>query len=129
MIYRLTSVAAVFVAFHSFATLSSLGQEKLKPGRLTSEVRKSLVSGLLVEYFSGSGELLDSDIQRFPALLLGPNEPVTPFVQDRKLRIRYSGYLKLKLKGSYRFSLVGNGTLRCRSTTSKSPRERVILRR
>ncbi|MEC9094319.1 MAG: hypothetical protein VX438_16535 [Planctomycetota bacterium] len=112
MIYRITSLIAVAWFFHSFLALALMGQEKLKPGRLPSEVRKSLVAGLLVEYFSESEDLLDSDIQRFPAVWIGPDEPVTPFVQTRKTRIRYAGYLKLKLKGTYRFSLVGNGDIR-----------------
>lgn len=84
--------------------------EELEPGRLNSDVRKQLVPGLWVEYFSRAGQLLDSGTLRVAALAAQPNEPWTPFA-ERGGRVRIAGFLKLKLKGQFRFSAVGQGEL------------------
>ena len=107
-------VRAFCVVLSIVGFASALCGQDLKPGRLPSDVRKSLVPGVLAEYFAADDQLLDSQVVRLPAVLLNEKESVTPFVQDRNIKIRFSGFLKLKLKGAYRFSLVGNGKLELR---------------
>ncbi|MEE2642773.1 MAG: cytochrome c [Planctomycetota bacterium] len=87
------------------------GQDGLKPGRLPSDIRKSLVPGLLTEFLSADGAVVDSQINRLPALTVSEGENLSPFVADRKVSIRYVGYLKLKLKGAHVLSLQGRGRI------------------
>lgn len=85
-----------------------IAAQELKPGRLPTDIRKTLKPGLLVEYYQNQ-KLVDASSIRLPALFIQSGQPVTPFA-DRVDTIRISGYLKLKLKGSHEFRLGGLGT-------------------
>lgn len=102
------SFSALVLILASFSECTA--QDKLKPGRLPSEIRKSLVPGLLIETFAADGQtLLDIERRRLPALMVKPDEHFSPFVEKKNVMIRFSGYVKLKLKGTYQLSIQGSG--------------------
>lgn len=86
----------------------SLGQETLKPGRLPSEVRKQLISGVMLAYSSSDGKSFEH--ARLPALYLEETDLPNPWISGSSpFKAVFSGYIKLKLKGSFEFSLAGRG--------------------
>ncbi len=79
------------------------GQER--PGRLSKEVRKTLVPGLLTQFMDdqNGGQVMDARVDSFCAFCSTENQPKTAFQSGDPTTIKMSGFVKLKLKGTYRF--------------------------
>ncbi len=86
-------------------------QEELRPGRLSSEERQSLLPGLQVEYQSLQHPDAPADVgtARMAALHVAEGQGATPFIPAGKFRAAMAGYVKLRLRGDYDFSLAGQG--------------------
>jgi len=85
-------------------------KRKLRPGRLPRELRKALIPGLAVAYRSGKDpHRRATRVSRLAALLVRHNQPPTALVPAGPFTATFRGYIKLKLKGKYRFHFVGRG--------------------
>jgi type 1 glutamine amidotransferase/cytochrome c551/c552 len=83
-----------------------------RPGYLSREVRDRLAPGLLAQFApAGEDEYIDARATRLAALFLAENQPVTPFLPVGRFRSSMTGYLKVRLRGDFRFQLTGTGDL------------------
>ena len=105
----LRSVFGIILLFGN----SMLHAQEDRPGRIDSEERRALEPGLRVEYSSlGSDEISDVSDARLAALYVAEGQPATPFLPPGQFRAVMSGYLKLRLRGEYDFSLEGRGSVK-----------------
>ena len=89
-------------------------QNKERPGRLSKEQRALLLPGLRAEVLTENSDVVDIQIRRTANLFIAADEPPSVFAdlnKDSLYSIKLSGYIKLKLKGEYRFYFSGEGTL------------------
>jgi mono/diheme cytochrome c family protein len=86
-------------------------EAKPRPGTLSQEERKGLQPGLIARFRQNdaTGIIEDARHARMAALHIPRDTPVSPFLQPGPYQATFEGYLRVRLKGSYRFSLKGNG--------------------
>ncbi|MBI81939.1 MAG: hypothetical protein CMJ81_01965 [Planctomycetaceae bacterium] len=84
-------------------------QKELRPGRLSDAQRASLQPGLQLVLQTRDGAR-DVRSARLAALLVPPDQSASPFLAAGPFHATLRGYLKLRLRGDYRFALRGNGT-------------------
>ena len=87
-------------------------QHLLRPGRLPREVRQALRPGVMATFESSTGTARDIRHDRLLALHVPADRPPTPFLPADPFKVTMETYVRLRLKGEYRFSAEGRGTLR-----------------
>jgi len=89
-------------------------ERQLRPGRLDSDQRRALEPGLKVAFTSLANEDAVADVRdaRLAALYVAEGQPPTPFMRTGRFRAVMTGYLKLRLRGEYDFSLAGRGSVK-----------------
>ena len=88
---------------------TAVAQKELRPGRLNKAEQATLQPGLqlVLETRDGARDVRSA---RLAALLVLPDQPVSPFLAAGPFRATLRGYLKLRLRGGFRFALRGKGT-------------------
>ena len=109
--YLLAICFATLLLHQCLTSEKCAGQET--PGRLSREQREALVPGLNAEFTSiVSGDAhRDVRIDRFAAMFVGKGESPADFLPPGPFQAHYHGFLKLKLKGSFRFKIFGRGQI------------------
>ena len=90
------------------------GFQQLRPGRLPKDLRARLIPGLHAVFRTvrETGEpLSDSRVDRLPAVYIPTDTPPTAFLPSGCFTAQWSGYIKLRLKGRYRFFVAGRGQI------------------
>ena len=105
---------AALILFACIATAPTfaVSQRPLRPGRLPREVRQALRLGVMSTFESASGNVRDTRHDRLLALHVPADRPPTPFLPAGPFKVTMETYVRLRLKGEYRFSAEGRGSLR-----------------
>lgn len=106
-------VASVVMPLLVLAAMSValVGAQEIRPGRLDSEERGALEPGLKVAFtsFADAEGVADVGDARLAALYVAEGQPPTPMLPAGRFRAVMTGYVKLRLRGEYDFSLAGRG--------------------
>jgi cytochrome c2 len=87
--------------------------DTLKPGRLSKQEQAALQPGLTLRIYR-SDTLLDTCRVRLAAHYVGPGEAPSPFVDPGPFSARFTGYLKISLRGEFTFRVACVGSARLR---------------
>ena len=88
------------------------GFQTLRPGRLPKDLRARLIPGLQAVFHSldqRQTQREDTRVDRLPTLAVARGETPAALLAPGPFTVEWSGYLKLRLKGSYQFYLSGRG--------------------
>ena len=97
------------LALTAAAWTTSAGQQ-FKPGKLPKEEIAKLQPGLTLRFYMPGNELaLDARRVRLAALHVPEGSPHSALLPPGRFEARFSGLLKLDLKGEYTFKFLGSG--------------------
>src|SRR5688572_20720061 len=80
--------------------------DQVKPGKLTKEEQAKLDRGVTLR-FLGSGKVVDARRARMVALHVPAGSAPSPFLGPGPFSARFSGYIKMPLKATVSFQMVG----------------------
>ncbi|MEE3369677.1 MAG: PA14 domain-containing protein [Planctomycetota bacterium] len=95
-----------------FFTAQASGFQTLRPGRLPKDLRVRLRPGLQAVFQSldqGRTHGQDARVDRLPAIAVARGEAPSALLSPGPFAVEWTGYLKLRLKGTYQFFLSGRG--------------------
>jgi len=111
---RLVAVSLLLVCTATWLAVRAAEETPapLRPGRLPKEERKALIDGLMVTFRHSKSGATDTRESRLAAIYVPDGEPPTPFLPNGPFTAKLEGYLKLRLRGDYTFSVKGRGTVK-----------------
>ena len=112
MCRRLICCSSVIVAV--LFTVPASGFQTLRPGRLPKDLRARLIPGLQAVFQTldqGQTDRDDARVDRLPTIVVARGEAPAALLSPGPFTVEWTGYLKLRLKGTYQFYLSGRGQL------------------
>src|SRR5688572_18285979 len=99
------------LAFILLVLAGRAGEPAFKPGKLPKGEQDALKPGLVLQFFAKdlSGPVLDARRSRLAAVYVPAEGQPTPWLPSGPFAARWSGYLKVPLRGSFAFQVEGKG--------------------